>query len=166
MKTGLIVNLCCSCRTDRGGETPGLRFSEKVLHLLSHEQLLSLLNQLLRLSPALLSPDIALYLAEAGVDEALFSNFRSSGSGGFHSGNTAVGIRSPNRRMISSLNSQHMRGEGSPLRRASAQHRSSSSFNSTAASLSTAASNQVSEMDAAGVTPERKLRRGEEQEEM
>ncbi len=104
--------------------------------LVSHDQLLLLLSQLLRVSPALLSPDVAAYLSEAVQDEALLRSLLQEGAAGGNA--SSHGVRSPNRKIISSLRglSSSNNTLGSPITlRGAAQHASSSSFNTVSLNL-------------------------------
>jgi hypothetical protein len=117
-----------------------LRFSRKELTMQSHDQLLALLYSLLRLANKLLTPEIAAYLSEAGVDETVMRALQDSGgvSNGVHS------IRSPGRvgRSVMGLRdisdgSMLFANKDAPLGRSlssSSQHRSQESFASPTSS--------------------------------
>lgn len=58
-----------------GTRSAGLRMAIQQIRFVDHEQLLKMLNHLLRLAPGLASPDVLTYLKAAGVDiDAIISN--------------------------------------------------------------------------------------------
>lgn len=125
-KTATVSERGATNASPSAGEPAGLRFAQKILSMLTHDQLLSVLHQLLLLSPSLLSPDITAYLEEAGVDQSLLKAFNNKKK------NTAVSLRSPNKAESRSFSITHgtlgLAGFSSPRRQP--QWRSTSSMQS------------------------------------